>query len=154
MVRPLLAHILIFIVAAVPQIGTATGAQDVHDLEDHIWALEDAYVTAYQHADHEAILALMHKRFLGWPDSEERPTAYPQVPGFLKKNYGAPGTWSFSIDRAGIRIDDDVAITHYLLLVSAKAAADSSQAQVTRITHTWVRGDAGWKIFGGMSNVP
>jgi ketosteroid isomerase-like protein len=149
--RPLIADLLVLIVVAVPQICAATDAQDSRDLEDHIWALEDAYVIAYKNADHESILALMHERFLGWPDSEEMPTAYHQVPGFLEEKYGAPGTWSFEIDRAGISIHDDVAITHYAFSVSA-SDADSSQAQTTRITHTWIREDDGWKILGGMSN--
>jgi ketosteroid isomerase-like protein len=151
--RSLLAAFLILIVAAMPQVGTATDAQDSQDIADDIWALEDAYIAAYEIADHESILALMDERFLGWPDSKEKPTTYDEVRGFLAEKYGAPGTWNFDIERAGIRIHGGVVITHYILVVSARGAAESAQAQETRITHTWIRSDAGWKILGGMSSV-
>jgi ketosteroid isomerase-like protein len=146
------ASILIFIALGTSQNCTATDVHDSHDLEARIWAMEETYVTAYKNADHDSILALMHERFLGWPDSEETPTEYHRVPGFLEEKYGAPGSWSFKIDRAGIRVRGDVVITHYVLIVSASDDVDSSQAQETRITHTWIREGAGWQILGGMSN--
>jgi ketosteroid isomerase-like protein len=151
--RLLVAFFPMLIVAALPWTCTALAEQDSGDLENHIWALEDTYVTAYKNADHDAILALMHERFLGWPDSEDMPTAYLQVPGFLKEKYGVPGTWDFKIDRVGIRIQGDVAITHYVLITTASDAGVGDQAQATRITHTWIREGPDWKILGGMSNV-
>jgi len=144
---------LVLIIAALWQTSLALEEQDLSGIEDHIWALEEAYVTAYKNADHDSILALLHDQFLGWPDSEERPTAYLQVAGFLKENYGSPGTWNFKIDQTGIRIRDDMAITHYVIIATGNDVEDSSQTQATRITHTWIREDSDWKILGGMSNV-
>lgn len=151
--KQLVVFFLVLIVATSVQTSPALEEQDSRDLETHIWGLEDAYVTAYKNADHDSILALMHDRFIGWPDSEERPTAYLQVAGFLREKYGTPGTWDFRIDRAGFRIRGDVAITHYILIATVNDAENGSQAQVTRITHTWIREDSGWKILAGMSNV-
>jgi ketosteroid isomerase-like protein len=151
--RLLVILLPVLVVTALPHTSSALDEPDSKDVESHIWALEGAYVTAYQNADHESILALMHERFLGWPDSEDRPTGYHQVPGFLKEKYGIPGAWDFKIDRAGFRIHGDVAITHYLLIASANDAESGDQAQVTRITHTWIREGSDWKILGGMSSV-
>ncbi len=151
--RLLAAFFPVLIFVAMPQICTALDELDSRDLENHIWTLENAYVTAYKNADHDAILALMHERFLGWPDSEDMPIEYLQVQGFLKEKYGVPGAWDFKIDRAGIRIQGDVAITHYLLIATANDAEGGDQAQVTRITHTWIRVGPDWKILGGMSSV-
>jgi hypothetical protein len=134
------------IIAALTVTCSAPGETDSSDLEDRIWALEERYVSAYRNADHDSILALMDEGFLGWPDSEESPTALGQVPRFLRENYGAAATWDYRIDRAGIRIAGDVVITHYVLIV-----ANNGVEQATRITHTWVRRGADWKILGGMS---
>ena len=147
------AFSIVLIIATSMQTSVALEEQESADLETHIWALEDAYVTAYRNADHDSILALMHDRFLGWPDSERRPTAYRLVSGFLREKYGTPGTWDFRIDRAGIRILGNAAITHYVLIATANDVDDSSQAQTTLITHTWIREESDWKILGGMSNV-
>jgi ketosteroid isomerase-like protein len=149
----LVAFFSILIVAALPRAGTALDAADSRDLEDHIWALEESYITAYGNADHDTILALMHERFLGWPDSEDRPTAYSQVPAFLRANYGEPGALDFTIDKAGIRIQGDVAITHYLLVTRANDTDAGGQTPATRITHTWIKEGKDWKILGGMSCV-
>ena len=151
--KRLAANFLVLIVAASSQTSIALEEQVSRDIETHIWALEKAYVTAYKNADHDSILALMHDQFLGWPDSEERPMAYLQVARFLNEKYGSPGTSNFRIDRAGIRILGDVAITHYVLIATANDVDDSSQAHTTRITHAWIREDSDWKILGGMSNV-
>jgi ketosteroid isomerase-like protein len=151
--RLLAALLPVMAVAALSQPSAALDRQDSSDFEAHIWALEDAYATAYKNADHESILALLHERFLGWPDSEDLPTAYDQVPGFLQEKYGLPASWGFRIDKMGIRILGDVAITHYALIATANGAEVSEQAQTTRITHTWIREGSDWKILGGMSNV-
>jgi len=146
--RRLLASSPVIIIAALSLTCSALGEPDPNDLETRIWNLEEKYVTAYKTADHDEILALMDKGFLGWPDSEETPTAFLQVPGFLRENYRVAGTWDFRIDRAGIRIVGDVAITHYVLI-----ATENDVERATRITHTWIRNGSDWKILGGMSSV-
>jgi ketosteroid isomerase-like protein len=151
--RILVVICMMLILAALPRTCPAPEQQDSRDIEDHIWALETDYVSAYRDADHDAILALMHERFLGWPDAEDMPTAYGQVLEFLKERYGSPGAWDFRIERAGIRVQGDVAITHYVLVATANGAGDGGQARITRITHTWIRENRDWKILGGMSSV-
>ncbi len=151
--RLLIALISVLLATALPLTCTALDEPVAKDTEEHLWALEDTYVTAYRAADHDAILALLHEDFLGWPDSEDVLTAFAQVPGFLQERYGVPGTWDFRIERKGIRIRGGVAITHYLLVVTPSDAGSGGQPQATRITHTWIREGPDWKILGGMSSV-
>ena len=66
--RLLAAFFPVTAVAALFQPSEALDKQGSSDLETHIWALEDAYVTADKNAEHKSILALLHERFLGWPD--------------------------------------------------------------------------------------
>jgi ketosteroid isomerase-like protein len=131
----------------------AFGFQELNDIERQIWALEKTYVAAYKNAEHAEILALLHDQFLGWPDPEEKPTANNQVARFLQEKYAKPGTWSFEIDRAGIRVLGNVVITHYVINVSGNDVDGIVQKQATRITHTWIKEGSEWKILGGMSNV-
>jgi ketosteroid isomerase-like protein len=52
------------------------------------------------------------------------------------------------IERTGIRILGDVAVNHYTVHLKRKDGKKRSM----RITHTWVREEAGWKVLGGMSD--
>ena len=57
---------------------------------------------------------------------------------------------SFELDRAGIRVFGDVAITHYFVTIR-----ETDEGEAIRITHTWIRDGADWRILGGTrSTVP
>ena len=131
----------------------ANDAQGLQDIENQIWALEEAYISSYKSAEHTNILALLHDQFLGWPDPEERPTTKKKVAGFLQDKYPTPADWDFVIDQAGIQIHGNVAITQYVLVLTGKDEEGTIKIKTTRITHTWVKEGSEWKILGGMSNV-
>jgi ketosteroid isomerase-like protein len=127
--------------------------QSLQDIENQIWALEEAYISAYKGAEHANILALLHEQFLGWPDPEEWPTTKKKVARFLQDKYPTPADWDFVIDQAGIQIHGNVGITQYVLVLTGKDKEGTIKKKVTRITHTWVKEGSEWKILGGMSNV-
>ncbi len=111
-------------------------------IEKEIWALEQAYISYHRDAAHDKVIPMWHERFLGWPDSEPRPADKDGVVRYFKKNSSVPGTWSFKIERTGIRVTGNIAIVHYNLLIGGNK---------TRVIHTWINEDSGWKILGGMS---
>ena len=111
-------------------------------IEKRIWALEQAYITYHRDAAHEKVIPMWHERFLGWPHSEFRPADKDGVVRYLQRNSSVPGTWSFKIERTGIRITGNIAIVHYNLLIGGTT---------TRVTHTWINENSVWKILGGMS---
>ena len=152
-VQPIPILLLVFVVGVSWQVLPAPGNQVPIDIEEQVWALEQAYITAYKDADHDEILALLHDGFLGWPDPHERPTGKNEVVRYLQENYARPGAWSFEIDRAGIRIFEDVVITQYVVNASWNDDDGVEQMQTTRITHTWIKEGSNWTILGGMSNV-
>ena len=152
-VQPIQILVLFIVVGVSWQVLPASGNQVPIDAKEQVWALEQAYIAAYKDADHDEILALIHDGFLGWPDRQERPMGKNEVVRYLQENYARPGTWSFEIDRAGIRIFGDVVITQYVLNSSGKDADGVEQTQTTRITHTWIKEGSNWTILGGMSNV-
>ena len=122
------------------------------NVEEEIWSLEEDYISYFSKANHEAILSLYHSRFLGWPDLRNHPVGKNSAAKFLKENYPEPTQSAFKIKREGIRVVNDVVITHYLLKISWVDDNGVEQTSKSRLTHTWVKEDSHWKIFGGMSN--
>jgi ketosteroid isomerase-like protein len=71
---------------------------------------------------------------------------------FLSENYPEPLEYRFELERAAIRVSGNVAITHYLVVIRAKDEIRSGPSQTVRLTHTWIKAGADWKILGGMSS--
>ncbi|MEJ2583206.1 MAG: hypothetical protein P8127_16500, partial [Acidobacteriota bacterium] len=95
-------------------IPAATGQENA-EVEEQIWALEEAYMSAFENAQHGEIVALLHRNFLGWPRESDMPTDKKVAAQFLKQNFSVPLELSFDLSRAGIRVTGDVVITHYLV---------------------------------------
>jgi hypothetical protein len=121
-------------------------------VEEEIWSLEEDYISYFGKANHEGILSLYHSQFLGWPDSELHPAGKTRAAEFLLEKYPEPTQSVFKIKREGIRIIEDVVITHYLLILSWIDDEGVEQTRESRLTHTWIKEDSHWRIVGGMSN--
>jgi len=121
-------------------------------VEEEIWSLEEEYISYFSKANHAAILSLYHSQFLGWPNSELHPANKERAAIFLEEKYPEPTQLVFKIKREGIRIVEDVVITHYLLNLSWTDDEGVEQTRESRLTHTWIKEDSHWKILGGMSS--
>jgi ketosteroid isomerase-like protein len=130
--------------AAPPARGSGSGG-----VEETIWALEEAYFTNLYRADYAGVLALVDPRFLAWPDSAPQPIDRDGSARFMRELIPTPTTCEVRIERAGIRVAGDVALTAYVLHV--ECAGGRASPRPSRITHTWVRQDAKWTLLGGMS---
>ncbi len=120
-------------------------------MEEEVWALEEAYFSHLYAARYEEMRALVHDRFLGWPDSAPHPIDNEGSTRFMRALVPAPTPCTFVIEREGIRVQGGVALTHYLIHVNGSDIAGATKTQTSRITHTWVNEGAGWKLLGGMS---
>jgi ketosteroid isomerase-like protein len=121
------------------------------EVEKQIWALEEAYLAYHRDANHQRILPMWHDQFLGWPDLEPQPADKRAAARRLERRYPEPASWTFTIERAGIRVAGNVAVNYYTVHFLKKDDAGEEQKESRRITHTWVRDGSGWKILGGMS---
>ena len=121
-------------------------------VEEEIWSLEEEYISYFSKANHASILSLYHSQFLGWPNSELHPANKERAAIFLEEKYPEPTQLVFKIKREGIRIVEDVVITHYLLNLSWTDDEGVEQTRESRLTHTWIKEDSHWKILGGMSS--
>jgi ketosteroid isomerase-like protein len=120
-------------------------------VEEKIWSLEEDYISYFKEANHREILSLWHPKILAWPDSEQQPTGREGGAFFLEDKYPTPSHVIFKIDKKGIKIIENVVITHYLLMASWIDEGGSEQKSESRITHTWIKENSKWKILGGMS---
>jgi ketosteroid isomerase-like protein len=124
----------------------------IKEVEEEIWSLENDYISYFADANHNAILDLYHSQFLGWPDSESHPSDKKSAVKFLEENYPEPVRMTAKLKREGIRVSGNIAITHYLVIFSWVDEAGMTQKSESRITHTWIKENSHWKIFGGMSS--
>lgn len=121
--------------------------------EETIWTLESAYFTSLYRAEYEKVLALVHPRFLAWPDGQARPLDRDGSAAFMRKLVTAPTPCRVEIERAGIEVSAEgtVALTQYVLTARCPGPEGRETVRSSRICHTWVRDGAGWKLLGGMS---
>lgn len=146
--------LLICLLAPVqPPCGSALETKDRRVDEEIIWDLEQAYVAGFRDAAHGKVIPMWHKHFLGWPASEVRPADKQAVLAYLKRYASTPGNWTFEIERSGIQIHGDIAITHFILHRRIGYGSSIDTRRSARVTHTWIRENAQWRILGGMSAV-
>ena len=145
--------ILTFLLVSYSQTYSATADTDKRRdvVEEEIWALEGAYFTNLYKADYEGVLALVHGQFLGWPGAVPQPIDKEESARFMKQLVPKPTSCTFKIERAGIRLLGEVALTHYVIHVHFSDTPGVDKTQSSRITHTWVKEGARWKLLGGMS---
>jgi ketosteroid isomerase-like protein len=132
--------------------STTTDKDNGRDtVEEEIWALEEAYFTNLYKANYEGVLALVHDQFLGWPGAVPQPITKEKSARFMKQLVPKPTSRTIRIERAGIRVLGDVALTQYTIHVNCSDTASVTKTQTSRINHTWVKEGARWKLLGGMS---
>ena len=120
-------------------------------MEKEIWALEEAYFANLYKADYDAVLALVHSQFLGWPGTVPQPIDKDGSARFMKKLIPESTSCTFKIERGGIRVLGEVALTQYIIHVNCTDTAAVTKTQSSRITHAWVKEGNRWKLLGGMS---
>jgi ketosteroid isomerase-like protein len=72
---------------------------------------------------------------------------------FMKQLITKPTSCTFKIERKGIRVLGEIALTQYIIHVHRSDSAAVAKTQSSRVTHTWTKEGNGWKLLGGMSYV-
>lgn len=120
-------------------------------VEEGIWALEEAYFSNLYKADYEAVRAIVHSRFLGWPGTSPHPIDREASTHFMKRLVSKPTSCALRIERGGIQVLAEVALTQYTLHADFDDTPTGARTQSSRITHTWVKEGHRWELLGGMS---
>ena len=120
--------------------------------EQTVWKLEHSYWDYVKAQDVEKYKELWHENFLGWPSYSPQPVRKDQIPDWLKR-YNTRGLTlkSYDLKLAGSQATGNLVVVHYLVSAVWTKKDGSEQTETRRISHTWLRGDKGWQIIGGMS---
>ncbi len=74
---------------------------------------EEDYIGNHGDANHKAILAMYHEDFLGWPETAPHPMRKVDRPESLQQNFSEPTDNLIEIERGGIQLKENIAITQY-----------------------------------------
>lgn len=142
----------LLLLAFAMNISTAQAdTEDGRQMQNQIWALEEAYVTSFRDADHARVIPMWHDRFLGWPPLEPLPADKAAIVRYLRKHTFKPATWTFEIEKAAIQIHANIAVTHFILHRMIHPDSGFQRRSSSRVTHTWIKENGEWKILAGMS---
>jgi ketosteroid isomerase-like protein len=126
-------------------------------IAEAIWQLEQRYWQTLDDHDLQAHSALWHSEALGWPSRLPAPGGVEPI---LAVSQGllaviVPQSGEFVIDPetwAITGVNDELALVHYVIRVTATLQDGGEFVLHDRYTHTWVLTDEGyWKILGGNS---
>ena len=132
---------------------TLVFGQDAGKDEAQVWALEKSYWEDVKANDLEKYRALWHEKFVGWPSVSDSPRHKDHITDWITANTSKGLSLdSYNLEELAIEILGDVAVVHYRVRTTWSGDKQAgSKAEATRITHTWIRHDGTWQIFGGMS---
>jgi hypothetical protein len=134
--------------ANVQQPALPAGAAD--SPEEQVWALEYSFYSDIFNADYESAHSMVHPEFLGWPEGREHPMDYNESTLFVKGYVNRSAFCTAMVDRKGIRIQGNTALTQYVLNTTCTYPDGKRTARQHEITHTWVNESSGWQMLGGM----
>ena len=145
--------LLLFVLFSTFQAWTATVVlSDRKDtVEECIWASEEAYFVNLYKANYDAVVVFYDDQFIGWPNGLAQPIGRDESAQFMKQLIPRPTSCTIRIERAGISVVETTALTQYKLYVDCRDTSGITKTQKSRITHTWIKKGAEWKLFGGMS---
>ena len=119
---------------------------------NEIWTLEESYFAHLYKAEYEQVMALVHDRFLAWPDSMPQPIDKEGTSRFMRRLVPEPTSCKVTIEREGIQVLGGVAVTQFIIHVSNCDTGAEKTVRSSRITHTWVNEGESWRLLGGMSS--
>lgn len=120
---------------------------------DALWALEEAYWDYLRAGDLQTWSTLWHKDVIAWPLGRAWPVNKAGVVELMTGILAAfqIDRTTLEIHRRSVQVQGDMGITYYDLYVTGWTRDGQQVEDRQRLTHTWVRTEAGWQILGGMS---
>jgi ketosteroid isomerase-like protein len=122
------------------------------DNEQAVWKMETTYWEDVKALDLDSYRNLWHENFVGWPYSSSQPARKDHITDWIKAYTGKGETLAwFELKPADSQATENLVVTDYWLTARWADKAGNGEPATTRVTHTWIRTDKGWKIISGMS---
>lgn len=130
---------------ALPGAAFAAPAQDNDKAVAAVWAREDEYWSAASAGDTKRYLRLFHASFTGWPCGQGAPvrqvTLAPPPAG---------GSEYVVMDQKADTARAGLVMVFYRATLTDRFADGRVETRTRYFTHTWIPGEGGWQILGGM----
>jgi hypothetical protein len=117
--------------------------------EKAVWAQEEEYWRLLKAENRERYLDLWDDRFVGWPRFETTPVQKDKITHFMSDRK----VLDYKLEPLSVReYGGNVVIVLYRATIHStdKTGANES-TRPSRLLHTWMKAEHGWRIIGGMS---
>ena len=122
-----------------------------NQVEEQIWALEEEFEAHMRDRNPDQSFAMLHDQLLVWATPEPLLADKKTMVCFLKKDLSEAESYSYEIERVGIRVLGKAAITQFSEHFTGKTSAGADFNETLQVTHTCVNENSEWKLLGGMS---
>jgi len=121
------------------------------ETEQKIWALEQAYLDDLVAGRLDSVQEYWHERFVGWPSHVPTPIGRGDGLKSLQALLAETTIVSAQLRPRASTVVENLVVVHYVAACELKDIHGESSHAKFRLTHTWLKTPAGWKIIGGMS---
>ncbi len=126
-------------------------AQEMSSQQKEVWQMEETYWRDVKGFDEAPYMTLWRDEFLGWPRDQKTPIGKVALGEAVHRKFQRKGTLDYEFLSKAVGVTGDVGITQYGVKSSFTGTDGQKTSSSSRITHTWLKTDGGWKIVGGMS---
>ncbi|UCC74140.1 MAG: nuclear transport factor 2 family protein [Gemmatimonadota bacterium] len=140
----------LFAVGATVSARVSTVQRQSED-EQTLWSLENAYFAHLAIEDLETLESFWHADFVGWPSHSPEPVGRSAARQSLAELLADTEVRSIDVRPLAVVIRGDVAVTHCFVDLQQRDSETEVSLSSLRVTHTWLREGATWKVIGGMS---
>ena len=137
------------VVVAQRSASTRASSLKLSTSEQAVWDQEQNYWRLLKADNRQGYLDLWDDRFVGWPRFENTPIHKDKITNFMSDIK----VLDYKLEPLSVQeFGADIVITLYRATVrSAARNGGNESTRASRLTHTWMRTEKGWKIIGGMS---
>lgn len=130
---------------------TSTTQPEWSAAEREIWALEARYMTLFKDGNLDGMASFYHQDFLGWPSHSIAPVNRSGGRASVENLLQTLQITDLELQPLAIHIEGEIALVHYVAVLTVAANGSSPEEMPFRLTHTWINEQGEWKILGGMS---
>ena len=121
--------------------------------ERRIWQKEESYWNTLSSMDFDGYKELLHDDFSDWPADSRRPLVTPsEMIEFARSTLKSVKKFSYNLEPCKIKIIGDLAVVYFAADLVMTTNSNKVSKSSHRFTHTWKKGEKGWKLLSGMQN--
>jgi ketosteroid isomerase-like protein len=113
--------------------------------------MEETYWKNGKAADEAHYMSLWHENFRGWPRDQASPVGMQGLGEAVQGKFARKGTLDYEILSQAVPVTGSIGITQYAVRSRCTKTDGRKDTFDSRITHTWLKTETGWKIIGGLS---